>query len=64
LKFYTLLDIPPDYGILLIIEGNEETDEISAYNDWDDNPNRTLIFTYGEHPRCYVEGCEILEETK
>jgi len=50
-----------DYGILLIIEGNEETDEISAYNDWDDNPNRTLIFTYGEHPRCYVEGCEILK---
>jgi len=51
-----------DYGILLVIEGNEETDEISAYNDWDDNPNRALIFTYGEHPRCYVEGCEILEE--
>lgn len=50
-----------DYGVLLIIEGNEETDELSAYDDWDDNPNRTLIFTYSENPHCYVEGCEILK---
>lgn len=50
-----------DYGILLIVERNEETDELSAYDDWDDNPNRTLIFTYSENPHCYVEGCEILK---
>jgi hypothetical protein len=39
---------------------NEETDEILLF----DNSNDTLdlIFTYGEHPRCYVEGCEILEK--
>lgn len=53
-----------DYGTLLIIEGNEENNEINIYDDWEDNINRTLISTYGKHPRCYVDGCEILEETK
>jgi len=50
-----------DFDALLVIEENEETSEINVYDDWDDNPNRKLIFTYGEHPRCYVEGCEILK---
>jgi hypothetical protein len=36
---------------------NETTNEISAYDIYDE----TLIFTYGEHPRCYVEGCKILK---
>lgn len=27
-----------------------------------DNDGETLIFTYGEHPQCYAEGCEILQQ--
>ena len=53
-----------DFDTFLVIEGNERTNEISVYDDWDDNPNRALILTYGEHPHCYIEGCEILEEIK
>jgi hypothetical protein len=44
-----------------ILEANEKDNEINLYNDFDDNPDRILIFTYGENPRCYVEGCQILE---
>lgn len=48
----------------LVLEANQETGEINLYDDYEDNPDRTLIFTYSEHPRCYVEGCEILDESK
>jgi hypothetical protein len=51
-----------DYDFF-VLEGNEETNEIEVYNDNKENGG-TLIFAYGEHPRCYVEGCEILEEEK
>jgi hypothetical protein len=27
-----------------------------------DSDDETLIFTYGEHPQCYAEGCEILQQ--
>jgi len=36
--------------------GNDSQNEISLYDEAD-----VLIFTYGTHPRCYVDGCEILE---
>lgn len=36
---------------------DELKNEISLYNE-----NDALIFTYGEHPRCYVDGCEILKQ--
>jgi hypothetical protein len=39
---------------------NETTDEIDVYiapTFGDD----FLIYSYGDHPRCYVDGCEILE---
>jgi hypothetical protein len=44
--------------------GNDLQSEISLY-DMDDMGDRNkdiLIFTYGVHPRCYVDGCEILEQ--
>ena len=44
-----------------VFETDEKANQISLYDDFDYNPNRTLIFTYGEYPRCYVEGCEILK---
>lgn len=37
----------------------EQTGEIALF-DASKQPS-SLIFTYGEHPRCYVEGCETLE---
>ena len=42
---------------VIFLNANEVASEINASNDRD-----TLIFTYGEHPQCYVEGCEILEQ--
>lgn len=38
------------------LEVDATKNEINLINYEDD----TLIFTYGENPRCYVEGCEIL----
>jgi len=37
------------------LQVNKITNEINVFF------KSALIFTYGEHPRCYVEGCEILE---
>lgn len=45
----------------LVLNADEIANEIRLYDDYDDNPERTLIFTYGKNPRCYVEGCEILK---
>ncbi len=45
-----------------VFEANTLTNEINLYDDFDDNPKRMLIFTWGEHPRCYAEGCEFLEK--
>lgn len=39
---------------------NESTEEIFLLDNSNDPPD--LIFTYGEHPRCYVEGCKIVEK--
>lgn len=44
------------YGYYYWVE-NESTNEISLYNEDD-----ILIFTYGTHPRCYVDGCKILKQ--
>lgn len=41
----------------IYLDVNEATKEIIAY-DRDDTP----IFTYGEHPVCYVDGCVILAQ--
>lgn len=38
---------------------DENKREISLYNE-DDKEDK--IFTYGEHSRCYVDGCKILEQ--
>ncbi len=51
------------FGRLRNTIANETTGEISVYIDSQTNQD-TLIFTWGEQPRCYVKGCEILEETK
>lgn len=49
------------FGYLREITANEETGEINIIID-NEVDQDTLIFTYGENPRCYVEGCEILEQ--
>jgi hypothetical protein len=41
-------------------EVNENAREINLYSDYDFELDRFLILTYGERPRCYAEGCEIL----
>lgn len=38
---------------------DENNREISLYDEED---NGDIIFTYGEHPRCYVDGCKILQQ--
>ena len=48
------------YILYPVLEGNEELSEIELYNDYKEDGG-TLIFTYGEHPRCYVEGCVIMQ---
>ena len=47
------------HEVYLYLESNKAVNEISVYNDYGNN--KTLIYTYGSHPRCYVEGCEILK---
>ncbi len=49
-----------EYVAYLYLEPNEITNEINIYN----NASQTLIYSYSEHPSCYVEGCEILQESK
>lgn len=44
----------------LALDANQLTGEISLFEDFDDSS--TLIFIYGKNPRCYVDGCEILEK--
>ena len=48
-------------GRLREMKTDETTGEISVFIG---NKYKTLIFTWGENPRCYVEGCEILEESE
>ncbi len=47
-----------DYDVALALSTNEATNEINVHDNNDD----ILILTWGEHPRCYVEGCKILEK--
>jgi hypothetical protein len=60
------IQIPFEYKInhevYLYLESNETSNEISIYNDYDDN--KTLIYSYGAHPSCHIEGCKILKRTK
>jgi hypothetical protein len=44
-----------NYGYYYWVE-NESKNEISLYDE-----NDALIFMYGAHPLCYVDGCKILE---
>ena len=44
----------------LELEEIAETGEILLFDNFDESP--TLIFSYGEQPRCYVEDCQILEK--
>jgi hypothetical protein len=41
------------------IRFNESTNEIDFYI-WPDDGDKFLVYSYGDHPRCYVDGCEIL----
>jgi hypothetical protein len=51
------------FGRLRDTTVDETTGEINVFIDNQINQD-TLIFTWGEQPRCYVKGCEILDETK
>jgi hypothetical protein len=46
----------------LVLEANETDKEINLYKDDFGGDGNTLIFTWGEQPRCHAEGCEILEK--
>jgi len=52
-----------DFDVYLDLIVNEETNELEVYKNYG-KEYEELIFTFGEHSRCYVEGCEILEEAK
>jgi hypothetical protein len=51
------------FGYLRDTVADEKTGEVNVFIDNQINQD-TLIFTWGEHPRCYVEACEILENLK
>lgn len=60
-----------DYGYLKINEANNEIDFLveSRFISSHDKSGLPiypdiLVYSYGEHPRCYVEGCEILKEVE
>lgn len=76
IAFYTIYRCNPDStscnklpfeyqgsGRIPKLEINDQTGVISLYS-LEALDQYVLIFTWDEHPRCYVEGCEILEETK
>lgn len=46
----------------VILEANEMTGDIEFYLETYFGNPKELIFTYGEHPRCFVEGCSVLEK--
>lgn len=50
-------------GVFTDTIADEATGEINIFID-DQTNQDTLIFTWGEHPRCYVEECQILENLK
>lgn len=47
-----------EYEIVIVLEADTITHEISAYDYYDD----LLIFTYGENSRCHADDCVILED--
>lgn len=46
----------------VILQVNELTEEIQFYLELYYDHSQELIFTYGQHPRCFVEGCSIIEK--
>ena len=58
------------FGRYTEVKVDESTNELRLvfYSDVDNvslkHIDETLIFTYGEHPTCHVEGCKILEELR
>lgn len=46
----------------LHLVSDEATNEVNLYEENFETDDEVLIFTYGEHPQCYVKGCEILEQ--
>lgn len=64
LNYTSCNSIPIQYSTkfesFFYLESDEIKQEINLY----DNDDDALIFTWGNRPRCYIEGCEILEETK
>jgi len=51
-----------DYAFEMYIERGNNTNDINVFFDIGDYPGiKTLIFIVSDHPRCYVEGCEILK---
>ncbi|MCI0553962.1 MAG: alkaline shock response membrane anchor protein AmaP [Anaerolineae bacterium] len=45
----------------LNLVSDSSTNEVNLYEEYFETDDEILIFTYGQHPRCYVAGCEILE---
>lgn len=47
-----------DYDVAIVLDADKTTNEINAYDSYDD----TMIFTYEQYPICYVKGCVILDQ--
>lgn len=44
-------------------EVDENSHQINLYSDFNNTePEKFLVLTYGEHPQCYVNGCQILKK--
>lgn len=50
-----------DSSDFLDLSTDENTNEVKLHEEDFETDENVLIFTYGEYPRCYVEGCEILK---
>jgi len=48
--------------IFLTLESDELADTVNLYEEAVLTDEKIMIFTWGKNPKCYVEGCEILEQ--
>jgi hypothetical protein len=44
-------------------EVDKNINQINLYSNFNDTePEKFLVLTYGDHPQCYVDGCQLLEK--
>jgi len=50
-----------DYDDFFHIESDNSNNLIKMYRDFTDENSGVLVFTYGEHPKCFIDGCQVLD---